>query len=135
MGLRLNHIGYAVEDIERYWNDFFQPLFEPCGISRVYEDPLQKVRVAFITLASGERVELVEPMDESSPVSRILKARRGGFYHLCYEARGLEPEIKRFEEKGCRLISGPTPAVAFEGRRIAFLYTPQNDVIELVEAP
>jgi hypothetical protein len=32
------------------------------------------------------------------------------------------------------LVSGPTPAVAFDGRRIAFLSTPQRDIILLVES-
>jgi hypothetical protein len=32
-------------------------------------------------------------------------------------------------------VSKPVPAVAFNGRRIVFLLTPQRDLIELVEKP
>ena len=83
----------------------------------------------------GVQIELIQPLDESSPVSKILKSKRGGLYHLCYVAeQELGQEIERFQRKGCLLISGPTPATAFSGRRVAFLYTPQYDIIELIES-
>jgi methylmalonyl-CoA/ethylmalonyl-CoA epimerase len=66
-------------------------------------------------------------------VRRILKSDRGGLYHLCYTVEDLEGELARFRRHGCVKISGPTPAVAFGGRRIAFLFTPQRDIIELLE--
>jgi methylmalonyl-CoA/ethylmalonyl-CoA epimerase len=133
-GLPLDHIGYAVADIEKYLEEFFIPVFRPQTIGLIVEDPIQRVRVAFVTLKGGARIELIQPVDESSPVSKILKNRRGGLYHLCYLVEQLEQEIERFRGKRCLLISGPTPAAAFGRRRIAFLYTPQFDIIELVEA-
>jgi methylmalonyl-CoA/ethylmalonyl-CoA epimerase len=132
--LELDHIGYAVADIGEYLRQFLEPLFQPKSVSSVVEDPVQRVRVAFVTLASGERIELIEPIDDTSPVSRILKARRGGLYHLCFAVDALEPAIEQFRQRGCLLVSGPVPAVAFEGRPIAFLHTPQRDLIELVES-
>ena len=132
-GLPLEHIGYAVADIEQYLSDFLVPLFQPQSVSQVVEDPLQRVRIAFVTLQGGGRIELIQPIDETNPVSKFLKDKRGGLYHLCYSVERLERAIARFRQKGCLLISGPTPAAAFNGRKIAFLYTPQFDVIELVE--
>ena len=133
MTLRFDHIGYAVASITEYLDEFFVPLFKPASVSPVVEDPLQGVRIAFATLEGGERIELIEPMDESSPVSQYLKDRRGGLYHLCYSTDSLEDAIEEFRAKRCMVFSGPTPAAAFGGRRIAFLFTPQRDIIELVE--
>jgi methylmalonyl-CoA/ethylmalonyl-CoA epimerase len=133
VAVRFDHIGYAVANIERYLDEFFVPLFEPVDVSPVVDDPLQRVRIAFATLAGGERIELIEPMDESSPVSQYLGDRRGGLYHLCYSTDQLEEAIQRFRSKRCMVFSGPTPAAAFGGRRIVFLFTPQRDIIELVE--
>lgn len=132
-GLALDHIGYAVADIEDYATKFLLPLFGPASVSPVVEDPLQQVRIAFVTLKGGVRIELIQPLGESSPVNNILRARRGGLYHLCFTVDRLEPEIERFRQQRCLLVSGPTPAVAFQGRRIAFLLTPQADLIEFVE--
>lgn len=132
--LRLDHIGYAVTNIEEYVRDFLTPLFQPRSISPAVEDPIQRVRVAFVTLASGERIELIQPLDEGSPVSKVLKGRNGGLCHLCFAVDSLPSAIEEFRKKGCLVFSGPTPATAFDGRSIAFLFTPQRDVIELVEA-
>ncbi len=132
-GLQLEHIGYAVQKIEEYLVNFFVPLFRPEAISPIVEDATQRVRVAFVTLPGGGRIELIEPLDEVSPVSNLLRSKRGGLYHLCYVVERLDQAIERFREKGCLLICGPTPAQAFDGRRIAFFCTPQNDIVELVE--
>lgn len=129
----IDHIGYVVADIERYLKDFAIPLFEPEAVSAIVEDPLQRVRVAFMTLQGGARIELIEPAGDTSPVSSFLKQKRGGLYHLCYAVTDLEREIARFRARGCFLISGPTPATAFNGRRVAFFGTRQNDIVELVE--
>jgi len=132
-GIKLAHIGYAVADIERYLTEFFIPLFRPYAVSSVVEDPLQRVRIAFVTLTGGAEIELIQPLDVNSPVSKLLEAKRGGLYHLCYWVDDIESQIGRFREKGFLPISGPTPATAFQGRQVAFLMTPQRDVIELVE--
>jgi methylmalonyl-CoA/ethylmalonyl-CoA epimerase len=133
VSLHFDHIGYAVASITDYLEDFFVPLFDPARISAIIDDPLQRVRIAFVTLAGGERIELIEPLDGSSPVSAYLGDRRGGLYHLCFSTDSLEEAIQQFRAKRCMLFSGPTPAAAFGGRRIAFLLTPQRDIIELVE--
>ncbi len=132
-GIKLAHIGYAVADIKRYLAEFVMPLLRPQAVSSVVEDPLQRARIAFVTLAGGAVIELIQPLDAGSPVSKLLEAKRGGLYHLCFWVDNLELQIERFREKGCLPISGPAPAVAFQGRRVAFFFTPQRDVIELVE--
>ena len=81
----------------------------------IYEDPIQRVRVAFV----GE-LELVEPCGEDSPVAEVLD--------------NLESAIERARAERCLLISEPQPAVAFAGRRIAFLMTPKYLLVEYVEA-
>jgi 4-hydroxyphenylpyruvate dioxygenase-like putative hemolysin len=132
-GVEFDHIGYAVANIADYLETFFVPLYRPVDVSPTIEDPGLGVRIAFVTLAAGVRIELIEPLSEASPVSKFVGDRRGGLYHLCYATDDLEGEIARFRSRGCMPFSGPTPARAFEGRRVAFLYTPQRDIVELVE--
>lgn len=132
--MRFHHIGCAVESIQDYLDEFFAPLFAPVSVSRTFEDPIQRVRVAFVEVSPGTLIELVEPVGEDSPVRRFVGSPRGGLYHLCYEVNDLEAQIARFRKKRCLLLAAPVPAVAFGGRRIVFLMTPQRDLIELVEA-
>jgi methylmalonyl-CoA/ethylmalonyl-CoA epimerase len=131
--LTFDHVGYVVADIESCWRDFFRPLFGAGPVTEPVDDPLQQVRVAFLDIPPGFRIELVQPLSEKSPVRRLLDSGRGGVYHICYAVEDIEGQIARFREQGCVKISGPTPAVAFDNRRVAFLFTPQRDIVELVE--
>jgi len=40
--------------------------------------------------------------------------------------------IQRLGDSRCRLVSGPTPAVLFDGRHVSFLLSPTG-LIELLE--
>jgi methylmalonyl-CoA/ethylmalonyl-CoA epimerase len=95
---------------------------------------LQQVRVTFLQPASaGEAaIELVEPKVDISPVSRFLE-RGGGLHHLCYEVDDLEEALKLARTRGGLVVKQPLPAVAFKGRRIAWVVTRNRLVIEYLE--
>jgi methylmalonyl-CoA/ethylmalonyl-CoA epimerase len=130
--MQIHHIGIVVESIENripYYVDLFGMwVCQP----KIY-DPLQKVNVAFLQGDSpAVLVELIEPAASDSPVSRTLK-RGGGLEHLCYLVPCLEDSISNFTRSGALLVRPPLPAAAFQGRRVAFLYTPLRELIELLE--
>jgi methylmalonyl-CoA/ethylmalonyl-CoA epimerase len=131
--LYFDHIGYVVDSIADYARSWLLPMYPGTLIGETYEDPLQRVRVAFAEFPGHARLELIEPATPDSPVRKILTAKRGGLHHLCYSVDDMEQELERFLANGCLMISRPKPAVAFDGRRVAFLYTPQRDIIEFVE--
>jgi methylmalonyl-CoA/ethylmalonyl-CoA epimerase len=98
----------------------------------IYEDPQQKVRVAF--LEAGEaRIELVESAAEESPVERFLREKGGGLHHVCYEVEDLEKEMSEMRLRGSIVAKRPKPAVAFSGRRISWMLTPEKLLVELLE--
>jgi methylmalonyl-CoA/ethylmalonyl-CoA epimerase len=132
--VRFHHVGYAVESIDQYLNDFMVPLFAPVSVSETFTDHTQQVRVCFVEMQGGTVIELVEPLGPDSPVNDVIGSTRGGVYHLCYEVDDLDAVIKTFRKKRCMPLGAPVPAAAFNNRRIVFLLTPQRDLIELVEA-
>lgn len=132
--LRLHHVAYAVASIEAHIERFVTPLVEPVHITEPVEDPLQSVRVCFVTVPGGALIELVEPLGPDSPVRVFLGDRRGGLYHVCYEVDDLDAAVHKFRSIRCLLLTKPMPAIAFGGRRIAFLLTPERDLVELLEA-
>lgn len=132
--LRFHHVGYAVADIAAYRRDFFDEMFRPLTVSPAIEDPIQRVRVAFAEMRGGVVIELVEPTGSDSPLDTIIGSARGGIYHLCYEVEDLDASLVAFRRKRSLPVTKPAPAVAFGGRRIVFLMTPQRDLIELLEA-
>lgn len=130
---RLHHIGFVLESISDAVPDFTQPL--SCKWDGVItHDPLQKVRVAFLTPErTGEPLlELVEPAGDDSPVQAFLK-RGSGLHHLCYEVGNLDLELRRARESGGLTVRPPLPATAFGGRRIAWIYTKSRLLVEYLE--
>ncbi len=130
--MQINHIGIVVKNIvesSKYYIDCFQYTIN----SEVFKDPIQKVKIQFLQSQNQENtIELIEPMGGDSPVLNSLK-KGGGLNHLCYEVKDIEQSIALFRKKGCRIISGPVPAIAFGNRKVAFLYTRQRELIEFVE--
>ncbi len=113
--------------------DYYVDLFGYHIISKLFLDSIQKVKVQFLKSADGRvTIELIEPVSTDSPVSNQL-SKGGGVSHLCYEVNDIENAINHLREKGARLVSGPDPAVAFNNEKVAFLYTKQRELIEIVE--
>jgi methylmalonyl-CoA/ethylmalonyl-CoA epimerase len=129
----LHHLGFVVESIESALPGFVHSLSASWD-GRVFEDPLQRVRVAFLATRPNEAsIELVEPWGEQAPVRRFLDEKGGGLHHVCYVTPDLDEEIRAFRARRAMVVRPPLPAVAFEGRRIAWLLTPENLLVELLE--
>ena len=131
--LCLHHVGFVVANIETAMPGFLRSLAAEWD-GQVFHDPLQKVRVAFLaTRAQDPLIELVEPAGDDSPVSRFLQERGGGLHHVCYEVAHLEEELIAFRSRGASIAKRPLPAVAFGGRRIAWVITSEKLLVELLE--
>ena len=131
--MRLHHVGFVVADIKAAMPGFIRSMAATWD-SEIFADPNQKVKVAFLTTRPGDaQVELVEPDGGDSPVLRFLNEKGGGLHHACYEVRDLEQELSDFRARGALIVKRPKPAVAFQGRRIAWVLTPEKFLIELLE--
>lgn len=132
-GLRLHHVGYVVENVEAAMPGFMRSL-QGSWDGQIFEDPLQKVRVAFLTTDTRDALfELVQPAASDSPVSRFLQDRGGGLHHCCYEVDDLETSIASMQREGSVLTKRPKPAVAFAGRPVAWLLTREKLLVELLQ--
>lgn len=129
----LHHVGFVVPAIADSVKGFVISLaasWDGC----VYEDPHQKVKVTFLATRPGEAlIELVEPVGEDSPVARFLKEKGSGLHHICYEVDQLERELTEMKARGAVIARRPKPAIAFQGRRIAWVLTAEKLLVELLE--
>jgi methylmalonyl-CoA epimerase len=130
--MRLHHVGVAVASIERAAEQYRQ-LFGIPLTGSIVDDAEQKVRVAFAEVGAGVFVEFVEGTSDDSPVSRIVKTKGGGLYHLCFLVSDIERAVEDIRQSGGRVVSEPRPAAAFDGRRIAFVYGPDRSLVEFLE--
>ncbi len=128
---RLHHIGYVVPSIaesSRRW----ESAMLASSVSAIYEDDIQKAAVLFLELSDGVKLELVEPLTDNSPVKRFL-SKGGGLHHLCFEVSSLAEQINHMREQHAVLVRRPQPAVAFGGRRIAWMMTRDRMLVEYLE--
>jgi methylmalonyl-CoA/ethylmalonyl-CoA epimerase len=129
----LHHLGFVVKSISTVADEFAASMSARWG-GEIIHDPIQRVRVAFFyPVDSANPVyELVEPASEDSPVADFLK-KRGGLHHVCYEVNDLDAALEATRSTGWAMASSPAPAVAFEGRRIAWIFSKTRLLMELLE--
>jgi methylmalonyl-CoA/ethylmalonyl-CoA epimerase len=128
-----HHVGLAVKDMQSAAKNLAD-LFGYTMTSGPFDDPIQKVSVCFLSRGPHDpALELVAPLGPESPITRILE-KGGGLYHICYQVPDIRAAVASLTEKGCFLLSGPVPAVAFDMREIAWLMTRAKLLVELVQA-
>jgi methylmalonyl-CoA/ethylmalonyl-CoA epimerase len=114
----LNHIGIAVHSIENqrsFYEGALGAEFEG------FEDvPDQKVRVGFFRV-SNVRIELLEPTDPASPVTKFLEKRGEGLHHLAFTVDDIQARIAELKESGLRMIDD-APRPGSHHMQIAFLH-------------
>ena len=131
--MKLHHIGIVVKNIQESLGDLTQFLsFDSINVPSLIGS--QKVNVCFLK-TNSVYIELIEPAEENSPVSDIVKDG-GGFHHLCFEVDDIHNEVEKMVKKGARLVVEPIEG--FDNRLIAFLVlnmkNTNSNLIELVEA-
>lgn len=117
---RFHHLGIAVKSIRSAAPDLVPVL-----------DPIQKVSVAFLEI-NGFSVELIEAAADDSPVSRSLRSGQR-LQHVCFEVDDLEEALRLGRAAGFQLVAAPVPAVAFQGRRIAWVFHAVFGLVEVLE--
>lgn len=129
---RFHHIGIAVKSIEKTAG-----LYEQGGYARSKTklDPVQKVNICWLTKEGMPTVELIEPVDENSPVCQTLGKNQAVTYHTCYEVEKLDLAIKELRGMRYVQVSEIEKAPAMHHSRICFLFNKLVGLIELVEAP
>lgn len=128
----LHHVGYVVpsiaDGVERW-----KATLGAVSASGIFDDPIQRARVLFLEFASGGTcIELVEPLSADAPVAHFLE-KGGGLHHLCFEVDDILQHITRMKAQQALLVRQPKPAVAFDGRLIAWMMTREKLLVEYLQ--
>ncbi len=129
--MKIHHYGLATKSIEKSIKPFLALGYEIC--SETIFDPLQGVNLLFLKNENDHIIELVEAAQDENPVSKIIAKSGTSLYHICYEIDDFDNKIVELKKQRFAQILPPTPALAFNGRRICFLYNPSLGLIELLE--
>lgn len=128
--LEMDHIGYAVKNIEKS-----AALYVIAGwtLSPIYEEYVQRTKIAFLTKPGMTTIELVSPLEGESPIDNILRTQGVSPYHVCYVVEDIMQAVEDLYEEGFKPLFMPVESVAMENRRICYLYHLDVGYIELVE--
>lgn len=128
--MKIHHVGYLVANIDTAVNDFTGLGYELAG--DVCVDQKRNIKIQF--LKNGNYlIELVSPLNDSSPVHNMLKKNGSSPYHLCYQTKNLFAEITELKKQGYIVIAEALEAPAIASKKVAFLYKNSIGIIELVE--
>jgi len=131
--MEFDHVGIAVLNIQDYYSNILNTVLGIHELSEIIIDPIQNCKIAFATSSNGVRLELIEPLNDESPVNQILKNKKGGLYHMCFIATNFDADVKHCLANKFIALTKPQPAIAFNNRRVIFFATPTFEIIELVE--
>lgn len=134
MGPRIHHFGLAVPDLAAGFADsIHDPFGEPV------HDPIQRCHLQLASaggIAGPPWVELIQPDGPASPVWRSVQTHGVHWHHLCLEFAERAGAETFARERRLLRVTPWQPAVLFAGRPVAFFYTRQRELLEiLADAP
>ena len=130
--MKFDHIGVFVKSLS-VGRNYLTEIVQITKWTEPINDEIQGVSIQFGYDKSGICYELVAPNAKINPVDKLLSQGKNIINHVGYRVDDIESEILRLQNLNSILVSGPTPAIAFNNKKIAFLYTPLKFIIELIE--
>ena len=130
--MQIDHIGYAVKNIDKA-----KKSFEALGYK--FEDTIQdndrNIFISFGTL-DNYKIELVAENTQNNsanPVSNYIQKIGACPYHICYKSNDIQKDIDYLQKNKFKITVPLAPAIAFNNRRVVFMYSLSVGLIEIVE--
>ena len=115
---RVDHVGVAVEDLDRALEQYEADL----ALALVHRETVAEQGVEAVLLDVGDsHVELLRPLGPETPVGRFLARHGPGLHHVAYGTEDIEAELARLAGAGVRLLDS-RPRTGIRGSRVAFLH-------------
>jgi methylmalonyl-CoA/ethylmalonyl-CoA epimerase len=130
--MRIDHVAIAVNDLDSAVKNYEKVLNANKVEVEVVDN--EKVRVAMINL-QDTRIELMEPTDQSSAISKYLKEHGEGIHHIAITADDIENDVSRASKNGAKIL-GQLRTGSY-GRKITFVHPKSMNgvLLELCQAP
>jgi methylmalonyl-CoA epimerase len=114
----IHHLGLAVADLDEALATYGR-LF---GATLEHRSTVPDQGVHAVSLLlGGDRIELVSPTDEDTPVGRFLASRGPGMHHVAYEVDDVGAALAELAEAGAELID-EVPREGLFGLEVAFVH-------------
>lgn len=116
--MKIDHVAIVVKDLEATIDLYTNTL----GFTQIYRETIADQGVEAVGLEAGDSViELLRPLDESSPIAVYRGDAATRLHHTAYRVDDIEAKLADLKAKGVRLID-EKPRRGAHGNTIAFLH-------------
>ena len=130
---KIDHVALAVQELEPTVRLYTETL----GFRQIYRETLPDIAIEAVGMEAGDSlVELMRPLDESSPIAGFCGTAPTKLHHIAYRVNDLAAELARLRAEGVRIID-ETPRKGAHGNTISFLHPKDTGgvLIELCQPP
>jgi methylmalonyl-CoA/ethylmalonyl-CoA epimerase len=114
---KIEHLGMACRSAEAAAKFYSEVL----GLPVVSREALDDLKLKVVKVKTGESVlELLEPLEGESVISKFLASRGEGIHHVCLAVEDIREAIKELKAKGYSPI-WDEPKVGAGGKWVTFL--------------
>jgi methylmalonyl-CoA/ethylmalonyl-CoA epimerase len=115
--MKIDHIAIAVNNVEEAAKTYKDAL----GVDKIEFETVESegVKLAILHLENG-RIELMEPMNDESPIKKFLDKKGQGLHHMALQTENIEGEVKRMEGCGIQFLGKIRPGS--EGTKVIFIH-------------
>ena len=120
--MKIDHIAIAVNDVEASAKVYQKAL----GIDEIEFEIVESegVKVAILHMENS-RIELIQPINENSPIKKFLDKKGSGLHHIALETNNIEGEVERMEGCGVQFLGNIRPGSA--GTKVTFIHPKSLD--------
>lgn len=127
---KFHHIGYAVNDIEKAKREFTESGFD---VSDTVIEPVQKVYVSYARKDGNPTIELLQPLDDESPIVKILTKNGPTPYHICYSVPDIKTAMEELRRRKYLPLGKPVPGHGLDDALMVFMFKKEIGLVQLVQ--
>ena len=117
---KINHIAIAVPNVKEAALKWQQALNMKKSEIIILEE--HGVKVVFLEF-SNLKIELLEPLNDKSPISKFLeKNPKGGMHHICFEVEKITETINALKNKNINILGDGNPKIGAHNKPVVFLH-------------
>lgn len=120
---KIAHIGIAVQNIDKSLAFYTDSLGLQLEQVEIVES--EAVKIAFLKIGES-RIELLEPINESSAIHKFIESRGEGIHHIALEVDNIEERIKTLKQNGLRIIN-EKPKMGAGNNLISFIHPKESN--------
>ena len=126
--MTIDHVAIVVKDLEATIELYTKTL----GFRQIYREIVADQGIEAVGLEAGDSViELLRPLDESSPIAKYRGDAATKLHHTAYRVDDIVAKIAELKNNGVRMID-EQPRKGAHGNLIAFLH-PKSTAGVLIE--